>query len=75
MFNNYISGGPLYSWNGIIPERIYQQQWLHPGERKWYGNSILGLFGTASQVQTNTGKDGTVLALNYKLMNYWRVKQ
>ena len=70
MLNNYISGGLLYSWNGIIPGRIYQQTWTHSAERNSYGISILGSYGMSGQVQTNTGKDGLVLTLNFKLMIY-----
>ena len=63
MLNNYISGGPIYSWNGIMPGRIYQQTWTHSAERNAYGISILGSYGTSGRVQTNTGKDGLLLTL------------
>ena len=68
MLNNYISDGPLYSWNGIMPGRIYQQAWTDSAERKSYGISILGSHGTSGHFQTNTGKDGLFLTLNLAKM-------
>ena len=45
MLINYISVGLLYSWNGIIPEKIYQQQWPHPGKESDMGIQYWGYLG------------------------------